>query len=59
MIGHETGCHPGGMGHCGCGCHGMMSIEDEIQALEVHRQHMRLQLDMIEKRIAGLKKVGK
>jgi hypothetical protein len=47
------------MGHCGCGCHGMMSIEEEIQALEVHRQHLKLQLDMIEKRIAGLKKVGK
>jgi hypothetical protein len=38
---------------------GMMSIEEEIQALEVHRQHLKLQLEMIEKRINGLKKVGK
>jgi hypothetical protein len=37
----------------------MLSIEEEIQALEVHRQHLRLQLDLVEKRIGGLKKVGK
>lgn len=36
-----------------------MSVEDEIKALEVHRQHMKLQLEMIEKRIAGLQKAGK
>jgi hypothetical protein len=36
----------------------MLSVEDEIKALEVHRQHMKLQLEMIEKRIAGLKKAG-
>ena len=40
-------------------CGGMMSVEDEIKALEVHRQHMKLQLEMIEKRISGLKHVGK
>jgi hypothetical protein len=45
--------------HCGCGCGGMLSVEDEIKALEVHRQHMKLQLEMIEKRISGLKHVGK
>jgi hypothetical protein len=59
MMGHESGCHTGPAGHCGCGCMGMMSIEEEIQALEVHRQHLKLQLEMIEKRINGLKKVGK
>jgi hypothetical protein len=37
----------------------MLSVEDEIKALEVHRQHMKLQLEMIEKRISGLQKVGK
>jgi hypothetical protein len=48
------------MGHCGCGCGGMvMSIEEEIAALEVHRQHLKLQLEMVEKRINGLKRVGK
>ncbi|NLD56542.1 MAG: hypothetical protein GX651_00210 [Methanomicrobiales archaeon] len=57
MIGHEQ-CH--GHGGCSCGCGGMaMSVEDEIKALEVHRAHTKLQLDMIEKRIAGLKHVGK
>jgi hypothetical protein len=45
--------------HCGCGYGGMLSVEDEIKALEVHRQHMKLQLEMIEKRISGLKHVGK
>ncbi len=59
MMGHDAGCHPGPMGHCGCGCGGMMSIEEEIQALEVHRQHLKMQLEMIEKRISGLTKVGK
>jgi hypothetical protein len=43
--------------HCGCG--GRLSVEDEIKALEVHRQHMKLQLEMIDKRISGLKHVGK
>lgn len=57
MIGHEQ-CH--GHGGCSCGCGGMaMSVEDEIKALEVHRAHTKLQLDMIEKRISGLKHVGK
>jgi hypothetical protein len=36
-----------------------MSVEEEIKALEVHRAHMKLQMEMIEKRIAGLKHAGK
>ncbi|MDD1705677.1 MAG: hypothetical protein LUQ12_01400 [Methanoregulaceae archaeon] len=59
MFTHDHGCHDAGAGMCGCGCGGMMSVEDEIKALEVHRQHMNLQLEMIEKRISGLQKVGK
>ena len=59
MMGHESGCCIDYMNHCGCGCHGMMSIDEEIQALEVHRQHLKLQLELVEKRISGLKKVGK
>jgi hypothetical protein len=47
------------MGHCCCGFGGMMSVEEEIQALEVHRQHLKLQIELVEKRISGLKKVGK
>jgi len=54
-MGSHTGC----MSNCGCGCGGMMSVEEEIQALEVHRQHLKLQMDLVEKRIAGLKNVGK
>ena len=59
MMGYESGCHTGHMGQCGCGCMGMLSIDEEIQALEVHRQHLNLQLEMIEKRISGLRKAGK
>ncbi len=57
MFGHEQGCHGGA---CSCGCGGMaLSVEDEIKALEVHRAHTKLQLEMIEKRIAGLKHAAK
>jgi hypothetical protein len=47
------------MGYCGCGCGGMMSVEEEIKALEVQRMHLKLQLELVEKRINDLKKVGK
>ena len=47
------------MGHCGCGCGGMLSIEEEIKALEAQRLHLKLQLELVEKRISGLQKVGK
>ena len=57
MFAHEQGCHSACASQCGCA--GMMSVEDEIKALEVHRQHMMLQLEMIDKRISGLKHVGK
>jgi hypothetical protein len=55
MFAHEQSCH------CGCtfGCGGVMSVEDETKALEIHRQHVKLQLEMIDKRISGLKHVGK
>lgn len=55
MFAHEQSCHHA----CSCGCGGMLSVEDEIKALEVHRQHLKLQQEMIEKRISGLKNVGK
>lgn len=54
MYAYEQSCQGG----CTCGCGGMMSVEDEIKALEVHRQHLQLQIEMIEKRISGLKHVG-
>ncbi len=55
MFSHEQACH----GTCGCGCGGVMSVEDEIKALEVHQAHLKLQQEQIEKRISGLKKAGK
>ena len=57
MFAHEQSCHSACISHCGCG--GIMSVEEEIKALEVHRQHLKLQMEMIEKRISGLQKVGK
>ena len=59
MFAHDHGSHDTCTSHCGCGCSGMMSVEDEIKALEVHRQYMKLQLEMIDKRINGLQNVGK
>jgi hypothetical protein len=59
MFAHDNGCHDTCSSHCGCGCGGMLSVEDEIKALGVHRQHMKLQLEMIDKRISGLKNAGK
>lgn len=59
MMGHTPGHHGGCMGYCGCGYGGMMSVEEEIKALEVQRMHLKLQLELVEKRINDLKKVGK
>jgi hypothetical protein len=59
MFAHEQGSHDTCASHCGCGCGGMMSVEDEIKALEVHQAHLKLQQEMIEKRISSLKHVGK
>ncbi|HXW98584.1 MAG TPA: hypothetical protein VEI51_02550 [Methanomicrobiales archaeon] len=46
-----------------CGCHdaccfGTMTLEEEVKALGIHRQHLQLQVELIERRIASLKKVG-
>jgi len=59
MMGHDMGGHCGCMGHCGCGGGTVLSIEEEIQALEVQRLHLKFQLEMVDKRINGLKKIGK
>lgn len=58
MFAHDKGCHDTCASYCNCGCGGMLSVEDEIKALEAHRQHMMLQLEMIDKRISGLKHMG-
>lgn len=36
-----------------------MSIEEEIAVLEAHRLHLKLQPEMVEKRVNGLKTVGR
>jgi hypothetical protein len=38
-----------------CGCHGFLEVEDEIKMLEATKVKMQVQLDQIERRIAGLK----
>jgi hypothetical protein len=55
MCSHEMGCH----GACTCQSVGVLSVEDEIKMLDLHRAHLQLQLEQIEKRISGLKRVGK
>jgi hypothetical protein len=44
-----------------CGCHGgwsgMMTLDEEMKALEIHRQHLLLQVELIERRLASLKNV--
>ncbi len=46
---------------CGCQCGGgdFLTLEEEIQRMEIHRQHLKFQLAMLERRIDSLKKAGK
>jgi hypothetical protein len=55
MCGPVHGVAPG----CGCqdACCGMMTLDEEAKALEIHRQHLLLQAELIEKRIASLRKM--
>jgi hypothetical protein len=39
-----------------CGCLSNLTIEDEIKMLEANRQRMQVQINIIERRIEGLKK---
>jgi hypothetical protein len=39
-----------------CGFASTLTIEDEIKILEASRQRMQVQINMIERRIEGLKK---
>lgn len=43
-------CGPGS-----CGCHGFLAVDEEIRMLEAAKVRMQVQLDQIERRIAGLK----
>ena len=39
-----------------CGCMVPFSVEDEIKMLESEKQRTQVRLDMIERRLTGLKK---
>jgi hypothetical protein len=43
---------------CGCGCPVMLSIEDEIRLLIDHKEILQGRLEMIDRKIAGLKTVN-
>ncbi|MHB8163328.1 MAG: hypothetical protein ACYDDV_03145 [Methanoregula sp.] len=40
---------------CGCDCPAMLSIDDEIRALEDHKKIFQERIEMIDTKIAGLK----
>jgi hypothetical protein len=39
---------------CSCSCPATMTVEEEIQLLEDHKKFMQDQLEVIDKKIAGL-----
>ena len=43
---------------CECGCPVMLPIEDEIRRLEDHKKILQGRIEMIDKKIAGLKTVN-
>jgi hypothetical protein len=50
--------HPcDGGGPCGCG--EFLTVDEEIRRMEVMREHLKLQLDLIGRRLDSLKRVGK
>jgi len=51
--------HPCDCGGHPCGCGEILTVDEEIRKMEVMRQHLQFQLELIERRIASLKKVGK
>jgi hypothetical protein len=42
---------------CECSCGVMMPIEDEIRILEEHKKILKDRIDIIDKKITGLKSV--
>ncbi|MCX6689836.1 MAG: hypothetical protein NTZ39_09160 [Methanoregula sp.] len=44
---------------CECDCPVMLPIDDEIQELENHKKILGERINMIDKKIAGLKTVNK
>jgi hypothetical protein len=41
--------------HCGCG--EILTVEEEIRKMEVMRQHLQFQLELVERRVSSLKNV--
>lgn len=41
--------------HCGCGCGGVMSVEEEVQMLEGVKEHLESQLANVNERLLKLK----
>jgi len=56
-------CAPVQMHSCDCQpswcCGGFLTVDEEIKKMEVTRQNLQLHLEMLDKRIDSLKKVGK
>ena len=44
--------------NCDCGCPAMLPIDDEIRRLEDHKKILQDRIEMIDKKIAGLKTVN-
>ena len=40
---------------CGCGCHGVMSVEEEVEMLERVKEHLEAQLANVNERLLKLK----
>ena len=38
-----------------CGCHGVMSVEEEVQMLEEVKEHLEAQMANVNERLAKLK----
>jgi hypothetical protein len=51
--------HPCDCGGHTCGCGEILTVEEEIRKLEVMRQHLQLQLDLIARRVDSLRGIGK
>ena len=49
MYGH--GMHRG----CGCGCHSVMSAEEEVEMLEKAKKYLETQLAIVDERLLKLK----
>ena len=41
--------------HCGCGCGGVMSVEEEVEMLERAKEHLEAQLANVNERLLKLK----